>query len=226
MLTQYGFWGRDVQQPKYRAAFFSAATRPDLTLSLFRLRNALFVRELGWTLAVENGHERDEFDTDDAVYCVLWADGQMIGCFRAISCDRPYLAHRIFSHLATDRPFPMSADYVEISRFGVLAAHRQASTVLYSLMIRFALARDASALVALAELAHERLLNRIGLSTSRYGDVQIVGFHDDGRWILAVAGEIPIPRTPSPAFRTLLDLTKTMEISDEASIFGRERLSA
>jgi hypothetical protein len=125
-----------VQQPKYKAVFFSAATNPDLTRSLLRLRHALFVRELGWALAVENGYERDEFDTDDAVYCALSADGQMIGCFRAISCDRPYLAHTIFSHLATSRPFPMSADYVEISRFGVLAAYRQASAVLYSAIRR------------------------------------------------------------------------------------------
>jgi acyl homoserine lactone synthase len=217
---------REVQQPKYQAVFFSAATRPDLTLSLFQFRHALFVRELGWTLAVESGCERDEFDTDDAIYCALSADGQMVGCFRAISCDRPYLAHTIFSHMATRRPFPVSADHLEISRFGVLAAHRQASTVLYSLMIRFAFARNAAALVALAELSHERLLNRIGLSTSRYGDVQIVGFHDDGRWILAVAGEIPIPRNPSPTVRALLELTQAMDISDEASIFGRERLSA
>jgi N-acyl-L-homoserine lactone synthetase len=177
-------------------------------------------------LAVENGCERDEFDTEDAIYCALSAEGQIIGCFRAISCDRPYLAHTIFSHMASNRSFPKSADYVEISRFGVLAAHRQASTVLYSLMVRFALARNAAALVALAELSHERLLNRIGLSTSRYGDVQIVGFHDDGRWILAVAGEIPISRKPTPAVKALLELTQSMEIIDEASVFGRERLSA
>jgi acyl homoserine lactone synthase len=186
----------------------------------------LFVQELGWSLAVENGCERDEFDTGEAIYCALSTNDQMIGCFRAISCDRPYLARTVFSHMATNRPFPLSADYVEISRFGVLAAHRQASGVLYSLMIRFARARGAAALVALAELSHERLLNRIGLSTSRYGDIQIVGFHDDGRWILAVAGEIPISRKPTPAVKALLELTQVMEISDEASIFGRERLSA
>jgi acyl homoserine lactone synthase len=215
-----------LQQPKYKAVFFSAATNPDLALSLLRLRHALFVRELGWALAVENGCERDEFDTEDAIYCALSAEGQIIGCFRAISCDRPYLAHTVFSHMASNRPFPKSADYVEISRFGVLAAHRQASTVLYSLMVRFALARNAAALVALAELSHERLLNRIGLSTSRYGDVQIVGFHDDGRWILAVAGEIPISRKSTPAVKALLELTQSMEIIDEASVFGRERLSA
>jgi len=215
-----------VQQPAYSAAFFSAATRPDLTDVLFRLRHALFVGELGWSLPADGDRERDQFDTDDAVYCGLFRDGQMVGCFRAISCERPYLAKTLFPHLATARPYPAGADYVEISRFGILSAHRQASTVLYSLMVRFALARHAVALVALAELTHERLLNRIGLATSRYGEVQIVGYRDDGGWILAVAGEIPIPHEPSPALRALLSITQFMEICDEASIFGCERLSA
>jgi acyl homoserine lactone synthase len=215
-----------VQQPRYNAAFFSAVTRPDLAGTLFRFRHALFVRELGWSLAAVENCERDEFDTDDAIYCGLWTDERMIGCFRAIACDRPYLARTVFPHMATRKAFPISSRYIEISRFGVIAAHRQASTVLYSLMVRFALARDVTALVALAELTHERLLNRIGLSTSRYGDVQIVGFREDGGWILAVAGEIQMPQKPLPAFKALLALTQTMEIDDEAFVCGRERLSA
>ena len=135
-----------VQQPRYTATFFSAAVRPDLAEALFRFRHALFVRELGWSLAAEEDRERDEFDTDDATYCGLWTDEGMIGCFRAIACDRPYLARTLFPHMATWRPFPVSANYVEISRFGVLAAHRRASAVLYSLMLRFALSRNAIAL--------------------------------------------------------------------------------
>ena len=215
-----------MQQPPYTAAFFSTATRPDLAGALFRFRHALFVRELGWSLAAGKDFERDEFDTDDAIYCGLWTDEGMIGCFRAIACDRPYLARMVFPQMATRRAFPVSARYIEISRFGVLAAHRRASMLLYSLMVRFGLARQAAALVALADPAHERLLNRIGLSTSRYGDIQIVGFREDGGWIPAVAGEIPIPQKPPPAFKALLELTQTMEIRDEAFSFGRERLSA
>jgi N-acyl-L-homoserine lactone synthetase len=215
-----------VQQPQYNAAFFSSATRPDLAGALFRFRHALFVRELGWSLAAGKDFERDEFDTGDAIYCGLWADGEMIGCFRAIACDRPYLARTVFPQMATRRTFPVSAGYIEISRFGVLAAHRRASMLLYSLMVRFGLACHAIALVALADPAHERLLNRIGLSTSRYGDIQIVGFREDGKWILAVAGEIPVPQKLPPAFKSLLELTQTMEIRDEAFSFGRERLSA
>jgi acyl homoserine lactone synthase len=215
-----------VQQPPYTAAFFSAATRPDLAGDLFRFRHALFVRELGWSLAAGKDFERDEFDTDAAIYCGLWGDAEMIGGFRAIACDRPYLARMVFPHMATRRTFPVSARYIEISRFGVLAAHRRASTLLYSLMVRFGLARHATALVALADPAHERLLNRIGLSTSRYGEIQIVGFREDGRWILAVAGEIPMPQKLPPAFKALLELTQTMEIRDEAFSVGCERLSA
>ena len=63
--------GRSVQQPQYTATFFSAAARPDLAEALFRFRYALFVRELGWSLAAAEDRERDEFDTDDATYCGL-----------------------------------------------------------------------------------------------------------------------------------------------------------
>jgi N-acyl-L-homoserine lactone synthetase len=215
-----------MQRAQYSAAFFTATTRPDLADALFGLRYTLFVRELGWSLPAVRGRERDQFDTGDATYCGLFIGGEMVGCFRAIGCERPYLAKTIFPHMATHRPFPASAGYVEISRFGVLAAHRQAGTALYSLLIRFALARNAVALVALAELSHERLLNRIGLATSRYGNAQIVGFRNDGAWILAVAGEIPMPRELSSSFKTLLSVTQFMEISDEASVFGCESLSA
>jgi N-acyl-L-homoserine lactone synthetase len=215
-----------VQRPHFTAVFFSLASRPDLADTLFRFRHALFVKELGWQLGTQDGLERDEFDTDGATYCGLWADGRMIGCFRAIACDRPYLAKQLFPHMATRKTYPISSDYVEISRFGVLAAHRAASTMLYSLMVRFALYRDATALVALADLSHERHLNRIGLSTNRYGDCQIVGFREDGEWILAVAGEIPMPLHPTVAFTALLELTQTMDIRDDASVFRRERLSA
>lgn len=215
-----------MKRPPFSAAFFSLASRPDLANDLFRFRHDLFVRELGWQLRSQDERERDEFDTEHAVYCGLWADGEIIGCFRAIPCDRPYLAKQLFPHMATWKPYPVTREYLEISRFGVLVSDRAASASLYSLMVRFALNQNATGLVALADLSHERHLNRIGLSTERYGDCQIVGFREDGTWILAVAGEIPMPLHPTHAFNTLLELTQTMDIYDDAFVFGRERLSA
>lgn len=175
---------------------------------------------------MEGGIERDQFDTSDSVYCALTDREHIVGCFRAIPCDRPYLAKIVFPHLATTKRYPASPDALEISRFGVLAGHQAASIMLYSLMVRLAVNRNIDRLVAIAELSHERLLNKIGLKTNRYGDCQIVGYRDDGTWILAVAGEIPIPREKSSRLRGLIQLTQQMEIHDETEILGCERLSA
>ncbi len=210
----------------YRAVFFTLGSNPDLARHLFLFRTRLFIDELGWPLPVQDGVERDQFDTSNAIYCVLFEADRIVGCFRAISCDLPYLGKTIFPHLATARSYPSSPHNLEISRFGITSSHQSASARLYSLMLRLALDREADSLVAIADLSHERLLNRMGLATIRYGHPAIVGYREDGAWILAVAGEIPIPRELSPRFRDLLHLTEHMDIVDETPVFRRQRLSA
>lgn len=210
----------------FKAHFFSEKSNPNLTRKMFDFRTELFVKELGWSLPMQGGVERDQFDSDDALYCALTEDGEVVGSFRAISCHRPYLAKTIFPHLATVKSYPVTPDATEISRLGVRPGHQSSSVLLYSLMIRFGVYTNASRLVALVDLSHERLLNKIGLTTVRYGKTQIVGFKDDGTWILGVAGEIPIPTPQSTAIGRIIQLTREMDISDETEVFGRQRLSA
>jgi N-acyl-L-homoserine lactone synthetase len=215
-----------VSNDLYRAVFFTLRSNPDLAEDVFRFRTRLFVQELGWSLPTEKGVERDQFDTDNATYCALFHDAEVVGCFRAIRCDFPYLANTVFPHLATVKTYPTSPDALEISRLGVYPGHHAASALLYSLMVRFAFSRNVKRLVAIAELSHERLLNKIGLTTVRYGKINIVGFKDDGTWILAVAGEIPLPHEQSSRIRRFLQLSQQMDIVDETHVFGCERLSA
>lgn len=210
----------------YQAVMFTLRSNPDLARGVFAFRTRLFVEELGWSLPIEDGVERDRFDNANAAYCALLDRGEIVGCFRAIRCDFPYLAKTVFPRLATAKSYPVAANAIEISRFGVATGYAAASIRLYSLMLRLALDQNARSLVAIAELSHERLLNRIGLSTVRYGPPHIVGFKDDGTWILAVAGEIPIPREMPQRLRELLQLTQQMELIDETLVFGRQRLSA
>lgn len=210
----------------YRAVFFTLRSNSCLADDVFRFRTRLFIDELGWSLPTEKGLERDQFDTDNAAYCALLHGDEVIGCFRAIRCDVPYLANTVFPHLATAKAYPTSPDAIEISRLGVLPGHHAASTRLYSLMVRFAFSQNARRLVAIAELSHERLLNKIGLETVRYGKINIVGFKDDGTWILAVAGEIPLPHEQSSRIRRFLQLTQQMDVTDETHVLGCERLSA
>lgn len=209
-----------------RAIFFTLGSNPGLAEAVFQFRTRLFVDELGWCLPMKDGVERDQFDTSIATYCALLKGNDVIGCFRAIPCDQPYLAKVIFPHLATTASYPDSADSLEISRFGISARYAAAGPRLYGLMLQFAAWRCVRRLVAIVELSHERLLNQLGLKTVRYGDSHIVAFKDDGAWILAVAGEIPLPRQQSVRLRKLLRLTQEMEIVNETDVLGRSRLSA
>jgi N-acyl-L-homoserine lactone synthetase len=209
-----------------RAVFFNERSLPQLGWQLSGFRAKLFVQERGWQLPIINGLERDEFDTPVASYCALLQREEIVGCFRAIPCNYPYLASCAFPHLAVHTNYPRRSDFWEISRFGVLRSHRELSIILYSLMLRLAFAQGIKSLVALAELPHERLLQKIGLQTRRYGDCDIVGFKADGSWILAVAGEIPLTAQEPSRIEALLKLTKDMEVIDETSVFGRERISA
>lgn len=213
-------------QSKYTAKIFNADGNPIFAERIFRFRHDLFVGELGWSLPGVKGSERDTFDSPDATYCALLMRNEIVGCFRAIPCDRPYLARNIFPYMAKHQAYPTTKEYIEVSRLGVLASYRRASPLLYSLMLRYGIASEAKGLVALADLAHERHLNRMRLHTVRYGGAQIVGFREDGSWLLAVAGEIPIPALLTPDIEKLLSLTKNMDIDDEAHVLRRERLSA
>jgi acyl homoserine lactone synthase len=211
---------------RYQGVFFTLDSNPDLARAVFNFRTRLFVDHLGWSLSMENGIERDQFDTANAIYCALLYRETVVGCFRAIPCNQPYLAKDVFSHLATTAKYPGSPRALEISRFGVAVEHPPAGIRLYSLMIRLALTRNVISLVAIVELSHERLLNMIGLKTVRYGGIHIVGFTSDGSWILAVAGEIPVSHEIQPRLQKILERTKQMEIIDETEVYRHSRLSA
>jgi N-acyl-L-homoserine lactone synthetase len=121
-----------------------------------RFRKQLFVDKLGWTLETRGEIEFDEFDTENAIFTVLIQNSVIIGGFRAIRTDNAYLASAVFPQLACWRPYPVSPDCWEISRFGVLCGENAGAVAQanYSAMFRFALRRQATALVALADPRH------------------------------------------------------------------------
>lgn len=218
-------WRIVLSQAPLIATFFNRQSNPNLLQDVYRFRYALFIEELGWSLPASEGREIDSFDTGDATYCSLSIADRIVGCFRAIPCDKPYLARTVFPYMASQLNYPTSSLQIEISRLGVRESARHLSPVLYSLMLRYGMAAGVSALVALTDLVHERLLQKMRIRTIRYGDTQIVGFRHDGSWLLGVAGEIPLS-DPCQNFSPIIQLSRSVEIRDEASVFRRELLSA
>ena len=202
---------------RLQAQVFDFGTSPELERAFGRLRKSLFVDRLGWSLTVDGDIERDEFDTPDAIYCLLCADGTVVGGFRSIPCNRPYLARIAFPQLATTRDYPERSDFWEISRFGMQPRRGRLGIVLYSVMLRFAISRQARSLVAVADPQHERLLRSHGIRTRRYGPPQIIGVDRRGRALEAVAGEIPIT-SQAQSIEHLLDWAEPLEINDEALV--------
>ncbi len=193
-----------------------------------RFRKRLFVDYLGWPLKVAGQQEIDQFDLPNTVYATLSADGNLLGSFRAIRADQPYLAERVFPGLATTRAYPKRADIWEISRFGVMPGPdgRLAADALYALMFQFALMRRAKALVAITDLFHERQLSRRGIRTRRYGKPTAYGFDSRNRPMTLVAGEIPLEGQDESNLRDLLSTLNGVTINDQTLVFGRARIPA
>ncbi|MPZ58018.1 MAG: GNAT family N-acetyltransferase [Rhizobiales bacterium] len=208
------------------AVIFHEQSNLEMAAAFFRFRKALFVDECGWDLPVCSDAETDQFDTSDTVYCALLADDAVVGGFRAICCDKPYLARDAFPHLATTRPYPERPDYWEISRFGVRRRHRKYGVMLYAVMFHFAEMRRAKALVAVADISHERLLGKIGIRTRRYGPPIVLGDPSMSEPIQIVAGEIPLAEQERTRLQFLRTCSESMEIRDDTLVWRPVRVSA
>ncbi|MES2906181.1 MAG: acyl-homoserine-lactone synthase [Pseudomonadota bacterium] len=208
------------------AHFFFEESDAALAGKAFRFRHNHFCEKTGWPLKTRNGIEKDEFDTSRTVHCALLS-GTTVACyFRANRCDRLYLSAKAFPHLALSRPFPISADYWDISRFGIAHDYRYLSTFLYGLAFRFAIGENVKGLVCILSPARQRQLKQIGLITKPYGPELAVHVDRGGKPELGIACEVPMSEQNFSIVRPMVSLTRHMEIKDETFVFRSGRLRA
>lgn len=212
----------------YRAIFGREQDfEPELSVDLMRFRKRLFVDTFGWDLAVDGDRERDQFDTPSAIYCAVFCGSELVGMFRLIRTDGPYLSASVFQDLALLDQFPKRSDAWEVSRFGVMAPDvRQASAVNHAMMFYFARTTSVRTLVAVTDLTYERALHQLGIRTRRYGPPGVVGIDRQGKAIQGVAGEIPMALQGGLKFQRLIDLSNSVEIEDASHVFRHQRVSA
>jgi N-acyl-L-homoserine lactone synthetase len=211
---------------RYHALIITEDIDPARVQAMLRLRKRLFVDQCGWMLNTVGDLERDQFDVWYTEHCLLFRGPDLVGGFRAIRTDHPYLTQSVFPQL-TMRGFPNRRTVWEISRFGVLSAARARSARLnYALMFRFAELRGAEALVAIADLTYERFLQRMDIRTRRFGPPQVIGFDRRGAALTAVAGEIPLNKTDNPDLGGFLELGRKLEIDDATHVLGRASIPA
>lgn len=90
----------------------------------FRLRHDIYVKQRKWmALDRPDGLEKDQFDTEDAVYLFCIDGGQLIGAMRALPTQMPTLMSDIFPYLNIRGPIRRQ-DVFELSRIFVIPERR------------------------------------------------------------------------------------------------------
>jgi acyl homoserine lactone synthase len=152
---------------------------PGYVERLGRYRHQVFIEQLGWAVASEQGCERDRFDRADTVYVAVEdAQAQIAGCARLLPTTQPYLLDEVFPQLLHGAPPPRDARVWELSRFASMDFSQPASTPLAqfsssatALLLRAAVecaARcGAERLITVSPVGIERLIRRLGIRASR-----------------------------------------------------------
>lgn len=151
---------------------------------MFRLRHEVFKERLNWDVGSQSGRERDDFDDLEPVYLVCEHEGEVLGSWRALPTMGPYMMKNVFPELLYGHAAPEAEDIWEVSRFAVskrvagsgsMAALRTVTNILMEELYKFAMRRNLSRIVAVTDLRFERILNRSGYPTTRYGPPMQMG---------------------------------------------------
>lgn len=149
-------------------------------ISMFRLRNEVFNRRLGWNLKTHNGWEQDGYDHLHPVYMIARRNSYDVsGCCRLLPTTGCYMLKNTFPQLLQGEAAPSSPDTWEISRFAIAPTSagdaRQANLgaatfEMVQRAVRFADEHGIRRYVFVTGIALERLLKGIGLNIRRFGD--------------------------------------------------------
>lgn len=91
----------------------------------YQLRHRVFVEERGWSdLAKEDGRERDQFDTADAVHMLYIEESTVIGYQRMLPSEKPHLLSTVMPELCEDIS-PVGPNIWEWTRYCTAPGHRE-----------------------------------------------------------------------------------------------------
>ncbi|MBV6633804.1 MAG: GNAT family N-acetyltransferase [Alphaproteobacteria bacterium] len=159
----------------------------------WRLRYRVFNRELGWAIKDQDLLEIDGFDNDASHFAVV-EGSQLVGYWRAIRTDRPYLLDTEFPELFGDRPPIKSSDVWEISRLVIEPDHpdrRQIGRALASGFVKHGRDHSAKSVIGITDPRFHLFLKRCGFEMQTLTRPHHVGESSRGT-VEALISECPI----------------------------------
>lgn len=157
---------------------------PHLLREMFELRHRVFKGRMGWDVGYHSDMERDCYDLMSPVYALYVNEAHHVdGCCRLMPTTGPYLLKDVFGGLLHDNPVPVGPRIWEASRFAVNTAESgeipgavsHTTACLMAALLEFGLSFGIKRIVAVSDLRFERLLQRGGLRTHRFGKPHTVG---------------------------------------------------
>jgi acyl-homoserine lactone synthase len=90
----------------------------DALKDMFHLRHRIFVERMGWeALRKDDRLEKDQFDTDDAMYLLLTGDdGTVIGAHRMLPTTKPHLFSEVFPKACAVKGVQRGEKILELTR--------------------------------------------------------------------------------------------------------------
>lgn len=147
---------------------------------MYRLRHRVFHERLGWEVSSRQGMEMDEYDALNPVYLVARGPRHEIrGCVRLLPTSGPYMLRDTFPALLAGETAPNSERIWDISRLAVARPETESGGVagindttvdIVLAVLDYALDHGVDRYVAVISVALERILRRIGLRLTRFGD--------------------------------------------------------
>jgi acyl homoserine lactone synthase len=156
------------------------AMDPTALHGMFTLRHKVFFEKLGWDVTSNQGMEQDHFDDLNPLYMIARHQDQYVeGCWRFLPTTGPYMLKDTFPQLLRGEDAPHDSNIWELSRFAVSPVESRSNdqivvnditmTMLQKAVI-FAEENQVTRYATVISVAMERLLKRIGIPLTRFGD--------------------------------------------------------
>ena len=174
---------------------FLANDRPDYMALAWRLRFRVFNDALKWEIPAHSELEFDKYDLE-ATHCGLFDQGKLLGYYRALRTDRPYLLQESFPDLANGLVLPSSPRVWEISRMAIeptlsRQVKRDVGRNLTAAFVEQAYLNNATSVIGITEPGFENFLSKCGFTLNRLTDPVVVGSSGHGP-VKAIITECPI----------------------------------
>lgn len=143
---------------------------------MHKLRAKVFKDRMGWEVPIMSGMEIDGYDAIDPYYMVIKAPGgELIGCWRLLPTEGPYMLKDSFPELLHGQAVPEDPKIWELSRFAIETDGRHAfgfsEVAMESIkeIIAYGHRTGLDQYVTVTTTAIERLLRRAGVQITRIG---------------------------------------------------------